>query len=311
MAEKKQLLIIEDLGTSKEDVQQLVAQAELPYELIWNQNSARADSVEALVTVKKTIGKDLLNKYPKLKVIAVAFTGFDSVDIEVANKKGIAVYNVPAYSTNSVSELAIALTISLLRKIPEVQSALHNDDWAVPPGLELAGRTVGVLGTGTIGLTVAKVFKALNCKLIGWSRTQKDEFKQLGGRYIADKKEFFTQADIVSVHLPHNKETEGIVGADELSAMKKSAYIVNTARGPIIDEKALINSLKEGAIAGAGIDVFAQEPINRDNELLDLDNVVLTPHIAFKTEEALERRAKVTVRNLNDFLNGVKTNQVN
>src|SRR5699024_3687310 len=186
---EKQLLIVEDLGVPKEEVQQFVEQADLPYKLIWDGQSANADSVEALVTVKKAIGKDELKKYPNLKVIAVAFTGFDSVDMEAADKKGVAVYNVPAYSTNSVAELTIALTISLLRKIPEVQGALYNDELNLAPGIELAGRTVGVLGTGTIGLTVAKVFRALNCKVIGWSRTEKDEFKQLGGRYVSNKKE--------------------------------------------------------------------------------------------------------------------------
>ena len=172
------------------------------------------------------------------------------------------------------------------------------------------GKTVGILGTGEIGIATAKVFKALGCKLIGWSRSHNEAFKALGGEYISDKQAFFAAADIVSVHLPLNKHTQGIVGKEELAAMKQTAILINTARGPIVNEADLINALEQKEIAGAGIDVYAQEPINPDNKLLQFDNIVLTPHVAFKTKEALIRRMEITVKNIADFHDNKKDNRV-
>src|SRR5690625_3023510 len=244
-------------------------------------------------------------------MIAVAFTGYDSVDLEYCKTHNIAVYNVPAYATSSVTELVIGLVISLLREIPKSNEIIRSGKWKLKPGLELSGKTVGILGTGTIGINTAKIFKALGCSLIGWSRTEQEEFKDLGGEYISDKQAFFGEADIVSIHLPYNEATENIVGAAELKAMKKTGFLINTARGPIVDEPALIEALQNKEIAGAGLDVFVQEPIDPDNELLNLKNVVLTPHVAYKTEEALKRRAATTVDNIVDFSKGKKGNSVN
>lgn len=133
----------------------------------------------------------------------------------------------------------------------------------------------------------------------------------MGGKYIADKNEFLGEVDVLSIHVPNNKHTRGLIGAAELKAMKKTAFIVNTARGPIINEKELIQALKAKQIAGAALDVYEEEPIHPDNELLKLDNVILTPHIAYKTEEALQRRAKVTAQNIRDYGDDKKENRVN
>lgn len=310
MADKKQLLILEDLGIPKADFVGHAMNADLPYEIVWEEDSADPEKVEALVTVKKKIDAKLLKKFPNVSFIGVAFTGYDSVDLKACKEKEIAVYNVPAYSTDSVTELTVGLSIALLREIPRVQNRLLNGKWDTAPGIELAGKTIGIFGTGKIGITVAKVFKALNCELIAWSRSEQSEFTDLGGRYISDKNEFFSRADIISVHVPLNENTKGIIGKEELNQMKESAYIINTARGPIIDETALIETLKTKRIAGAALDVYAQEPVDPDNELLQLDNVILTPHIAFKTQEALQRRAEVTVKNAVAFLSGSDKNRV-
>lgn len=310
MSQQKQILLIEELGTPKAQFEKNVKQSKLNYEIIWEESAATKERVEVLVMVKRKLDKDYLQQFPNLKMIAVAFTGYDAVDIDYCHQQGIAIYNVPSYSTNSVVELAIGLTIAVLRDIGIGNTLIRNQGWALKPGIELHGKTVGILGTGEIGIATAKVFKALGCKLIGWSRSENEAFKALGGEYISDKQALFAAADIVSVHLPLNKHTQGIVGKEELTAMKQTAILINTARGPIVNESDLINALEQKDIAGAGIDVYAQEPINHDNKLLQFNNVVLTPHVAFKTEEALIRRMEITVKNITDFNKGAKDNRV-
>lgn len=310
MSDKKQILVVEDLGVSKSTFESIVEKSELGYEVIWEEGLASPSQVEVIVTVKRAVGQAMLTKFFNVKMVAVAFTGFDSVDIDVCQKKDIAVYNVPAYSTNAVVELTLGLTIALLREIPIANRMIHDKEWNLKPGLELFGKTVGILGTGKIGIATAKIFKAFGCEAVGWSRTENEEFKAIGGVYISDKQAFFAAADIVSIHLPLNKYTHGIVSSKELSVMKETAFLVNTARGPIIDEDELIAALQSKKIAGAALDVFAQEPINKDNKLLELDNVILTPHIAYKTEEALKRRVEVTVSNIVNFVQGNNINRV-
>lgn len=311
MDQSKQILILEDLRIPKTNFHDFIEKANLDYHLIWETTKAKPERVEVLINVKQRIDQSLIDQYPNLKMIAVAFTGYDSIDLEYCDKKGIAVYNVPAYSTRSVTELVLGLSISLSRKIPLSDQLIRSGKWDLKPGLELYGKTVGIMGTGKIGINTAKIFKALGCELIAWSRSEKEEFKKLGGKYISDKKDFFKQADLISIHLPFNENTKHIVGESELKSMKKSAFLINTARGPIIDEEALLQILKEKRIAGAGLDVFTEEPISKNNELLKLENVVLTPHIAYKTEEALERRAKVTVENILHYNQNNSENRVN
>lgn len=311
MTNQKEILIVEDLGIPHKNFENLSKEKQVDYKLIWEKSAANFSKVEIIINVKKTLDQDFLQQFPNLKLIAVAFTGYDSVDLKYCKENNISVYNVPAYSTNAVTELAIGLAIALLREIPKSNEIIRSEKWNLKPGLELFGKTIGILGTGKIGINTARVFKALGCELIGFSRTERQEFKDLGGKYISDKLEFFGKADIISVHLPANEKTKNTVGKEELKAMKKTAFIINTARGAIIDEKALIQSLENNEIAGAGIDVFEKEPISAANKLLKLNNTVLTPHIAYKTEEALQRRAEVTIKNILDFTNHIEENKVN
>ena len=310
MPQQKQILIIDDLLTPQENFENSAEKANLNYEIVWDEKAATPHKVEVIVTVLKKLGKEYLQQFPNLKMIAVAFTGYDSVDMEYCKEHGIAIYNVPKYSTNSVVELAIGLTIAVLREITFGNEIIRNEKWSFKPGIELFGKTVGIMGTGEIGVATAKIFKAFGCEVIGWSRSENEAFKALGGTYIADKQAFFTTVDIVSVHLPLNKDTKGIIGQEELSAMKPTAIIINTARGAIINETDLITALEQKQIAGAGLDVFEKEPIDSNNKLLKMDNVVLTPHVAYKTEEALNRRMEVTVKNIADFGDGKKDNRV-
>jgi len=310
MSSQKQILIFENPGLSKASVAGTFRDAGFSHALIWEEGETNPGEVEYIITVKKPLNATVLMKYPNVKMIAVAFTGFDSVDLNYCRKNNIAVYNVPAYSTNAVVELAIGLTISVLRDIPLAYNTIHSNGWDLKPGLELNGKTVGIVGTGKIGRTAARVFKAFGCDVIGWSRSHNEEFIELGGEYVTDIKQLFSSADIVSIHLPLNEHTKGMIGSKELGAMKGTAYLINTARGPIVDEKELIRVLDDKKIAGAGLDVFEQEPLPPDSPLLGLDNVVLTPHIAYKTEEAIQRRVQVTVENLKRFMDKDGVNRV-
>jgi len=307
MSNQKQILILEDLGIPLVDFQKITSQSELNFDFI-SDNHISAN-VEGIITIKTTVDKQLIEKYPNLKFIAVAFTGYDCVDLSICKQKNISVFNVPAYSTNSVAELAVGLAISLLREIPTAINIVQSGKWNLKPGLELSGKKIGILGTGEIGTTTAKYFKTFGCEIVGWSRSEREEFKKYGA-YTNDLIEFFSSVDIVSVHLPLNELTKDIIGEKELSSMKSSAYIINVARGPIIDKNALYNILNEEKIAGAAIDVFDQEPLEATSPFLQLSNIILTPHIAYKTEEALIRRAKITIGNIVHFIKGEPTNVV-
>jgi len=307
MSNQKQILILEDLGIPLVDFQKITSQSELNFDFI-SDNHISAN-VEGIITIKTTVDKQLIEKYPNLKFIAVAFTGYDCVDLSICKQKNISVFNVPAYSTNSVAELAVGLAISLLREIPTAINIVQSGKWNLKPGLELSGKKIGILGTGEIGTTTAKYFKTFGCEIVGWSRSEREEFKKYGA-YTNDLIEFFSSVDIVSVHLPLNILTKSMIGEKELSSMKSSAYIINVARGPIIDKNALYNILNEEKIAGAAIDVFDQEPLEATSPFLQLSNIILTPHIAYKTEEALIRRAKITIGNIVHFIKGEPTNVV-
>lgn len=304
---QKQILLLQNLGIPHEEFRKKTEN--LNYTFISDEKNATPTAVEIIITITTAVDKKVLEKYPNLKMVAVAFTGFDVVDMEACQEKNIAVYNVPTYATNSVAELAVGLAIALLREIPHADQIVKNQKWNINPGFDLANKTIGIAGTGTIGIATAKLFKAFGCKLIGWSKTVRKEFEKIGGNYVT-KKELFAQADIVSIHLPLNDHTRASIGKEEFEAMKKSAFLINTARGPIVHEMELIKALKENKIAGAALDVFENEPIKPDNELLKLNNVILTPHIAYKTHEALQRRAEVTIQNIEDFLKGEKGNRV-
>lgn len=307
MSYQKQILILEDLGIPRTNFEKITTLSKLKYDFV-NENHI-STNVEGIITIKTTVDQQLIEKYPNLKFIAVAFTGYDCVDLDICNQKNISVFNVPAYSTNSVAELAVGLAISLLREIPKASNIVQSGKWNLKPGLELSGKKIGILGTGEIGTTTAKYFKTFGCEIIGWSKSEREEFKKYG-TYTNDLIKFFSCADIISIHLPLNEITKGIVGEKELSSMKSNAYLLNVARGPIIDKNALFNILNEEQIAGAAIDVFDQEPLETNSPFLQLSNIILTPHIAYKTEEALIRRAQISIDNIVHFVNGEPINTV-
>ncbi len=241
-----------------------------------------------------------------LKFINVAFTGVDHVDLECCKKHGIKVSNAAGYSTEAVSELAVGLAVALLRDFPKMDSntrALKTRNNFL--GTELHGKTVGIIGTGSIGLATAKIFKAFGCKIIAYSRTEKN----IEGITYLSLAQVFEQSDIISLHIPANSETKGLIRKDLLSKMKPTAIIINTARGPIMDNNALAELLIENKIAGAGIDVYENEPpLPENHPLLNAPNTILLPHVGYASKEAMQKRFVIVRSNLNAYLNGKQEN---
>ncbi|MDA3812234.1 MAG: NAD(P)-dependent oxidoreductase [Spirochaetaceae bacterium] len=242
---------------------------------------------------------------PDLKLVAVAFTGVDHVAVQTCREKGISVCNASGYSTINVAELTVGLMIDVLRNVTRLDPVTRKGgtkDGLV--GFDLSGKTVGIIGTGAIGMQVAKLLKGFDCKILGFNKGKKTAAPELGIEYTS-LDELLIQSDIVTLHCPLNETTRGLIGDTQFSMMKNSAYIINCARGPVIDTKALVTALKTGKIAGAGIDVFDTEPpLQTDYELLKLENAILTPHIAFATKEAFLRRADIVTDNIFCWIDG-------
>lgn len=240
-----------------------------------------------------------------LKMLDVAFTGIDHVALDTCKEKGIMICNAAGYSTQCVAELAIGLTIACLRKMPACETATRNGGVGGPlRGREIGGRTVGIVGTGAIGTMTARLFQAFGAKVIAYSRTVRPEVEAMGVAYVS-LEELMARSDIVSIHVPNNQETKGLISKERIAAMKPSALLINVARGAIVDNAALAEALNKSKLAGAGIDVFDMEPpIPEDYPLLHAKNTVLTPHVAFATDESMLRRAEIVFQNVEAYLAG-------
>lgn len=244
--------------------------------------------------------REVLEKCENVKMLAVAFTGLDHVDLKYCEERGIKVQNCAGYATTAVAELTFGLLLDLCRNIGKCDTAARNGGTkAGLIGFELEGRTMGIVGTGAIGARVAKLAAAFGMDVIAYSRTPG---KVAGVRYVS-LEELLAQADVVSLHVPLTDETRGMIGAEELALMKKTAVLVNTARGPMVDTKALADALNSGRIAGAAIDVFdAEPPLDADEPLINAKNTVVTPHVAFATDESMIKRAEIEFRNIAEFI---------
>lgn len=244
--------------------------------------------------------REVLEKCENVKMLAVAFTGLDHVDLKYCEERGIKVQNCAGYATTAVAELTFGLLLDLCRNIGKCDTAARNGGTkAGLIGFELEGRTMGIVGTGAIGARVAKLAAAFGMDVIAYSRTPG---KVAGVRYVS-LEELLAQADVVSLHVPLTDETRGMIGAEELALMKKTAVLVNTARGPVVDTKALADALNSGRIAGAAIDVFDKEPpLDADEPLINAKNTVVTPHVAFATDESMIKRAEIEFRNIAEFI---------
>lgn len=271
----------------------------------------RSKDVDILMIANNPYPAEVIEKLENTKFINVAFTGVDHVDSKASKDKGIAIANASGYATTAVAELALGLTLDLFRGISTGNEDIRKENFPGPfQGREIKGKTVGIVGTGHIGLETAKLFKAFGANLIGYNRSENQEAKDLGIEYVT-LDDLLAQADIVSVHLPLTDDTRHLLNKDKLSLMKDNAVIINVARGPIIDDAALTELLNDGKIAGAGIDVFDGEPpLPEDYPLLSAKNAILTPHVGFLSDEAMELRAQIAFENTTAFIEGNPQNIV-
>lgn len=276
-----------------------------------NELYERSKDADIVMIANNPYPAEVIERLENTKFINVAFTGFDHVNSKASKDKGIAIANASGYATTAVAELALGLTLDLFRAITKGNDDIRNANFPGPfQGREIKGKTVGIVGTGHIGLETAKLFKAFGANLIGYNRSEKQEAKDLGVELV-ELDELLQRSDIVSVHLPLNDETKHLLNKDKLSLMKDSAVIINVARGPIIDDAALADLLNDGKIAGAGIDVFDGEPpLPADYPLLSAKNAILTPHVGFLSDEAMELRAQIAFENTKAFIDGKPQNIV-
>ncbi|MEM0096009.1 MAG: glyoxylate reductase [Candidatus Bathyarchaeia archaeon] len=272
----------------------------------------KARDVDALVTLlSDKIDSEVFDAAPKLKIIAQMAVGYDNIDVAEATKRGIYVTNTPGVLTETTADFAWALLMAIARRVVEADKYVRSGQWKVSwhpsmmLGRDVHGATLGILGAGRIGTAVARRAKGFNMKIIYYDviPMPPEVEKELGARRV-DLDTLFREADFLSIHVPLTKETYHIVNEEKLRLMKKTAYIINTSRGPVVDEKALYKALKEGWIAGAALDVFEQEPTPMDNPLLKLDNIVVAPHIASASYETRSKMAEMVAENLVAFFEG-------
>ena len=258
----------------------------------------RAEGAEVIIESNIPLRKDFLDACPNLKMLSIAFTGLDHIDMEECKRRGIIVKNAAGYSTEAVAELAIAMMVDVYRKVVENDKITREcQRKGIMPGREIGGKTVGVIGMGNIGQRVAKIANAYGCKVLAWNRTP----KTVEGVTFVDKETLLKESDIVTLHIALNNETRDFITARELKLMKPSAILINTARGPVVNEQALADALKSGIIAGAATDVYGTEPpLKADHPLFDAPNLTMLPHIGFATEEAFILRLGIVVQNIID-----------
>jgi glycerate dehydrogenase len=283
-----------------------------------NEIVARTQEAEIILTNKTPLTAAALDQLPKLRYIGVLATGYNVVDVEAARKRGIPVTNVPAYGTYSVSQFVFAMLLELVQQVGKHASAVAEGEWMTSPDfcftrsplIELAGKTMGLIGLGQIGKQTAVIARAfgMNVIAVGSGRRAPEPIE---GIEWVDLPELLKRADVVSLHCPLTPETSQMINRERLGLMKPTAYLINTSRGPIIAEEDLAEALHAGKLAGAALDVLSEEPPRQDNPLLRAPNCIVTPHIAWATREARSRLIDTAVDNVRQFLAGTPLNVVN
>lgn len=310
------IVILESLGISQETLQEYIQQLQQMGHTVtaYERNDDIAVQIEEatdadiLIIANMPLKGEVIRSCKQLKYINVAFTGVDHVDLEAAKQCGIKVSNASGYSNDAVAELTICMMLSLLRNVKQVEQRCRNGGTKEGlVGCELNGKTVGIIGTGVIGSRVAQLCRAFGCNVIAYNgfshKESTDEITYL------PMKQLMEQADIVSLHCPVTEQSRGLINEETLSYMKPTAYLINEARGAVVDSMALAKALNEGTIAGACVDVFEIEPpIPSDHPLLQAKNMMVTPHIAFATKESMIKRADIVFDNVTSFLLGEQKN---
>jgi phosphoglycerate dehydrogenase-like enzyme len=251
----------------------------------------------------------LLRALPDLEYISQTGNHVYHVDLEAATRQGIVVSLAPG--GNSTTELAFGLMLAVMRRIPQTDRAMRRGEWPLVLGYVLKDKTLGILGLGRIGAEVAAIARAFGMKVIAWGPTLTAERAAESAATYLPLEDVLQRADVVSVHLALSDQSRRLLDESRLRLMKKSAYLVNTARGAIVDETALVKVLKENAIAGAALDVFVEEPLPKNHPLLELDNVVLAPHLGWPTDLSFEHFAENAVTNILDYMDGKLTRALN
>ena len=271
----------------------------------------RAHDADVIMIANMPLKGEVIRACKNLKFINVAFTGVDHVDLAAAKEMGVKVSNASGYSTQSVAELALGMMLSLLRNVPQVEErcrAGKTKDGLV--GTELKGKTVGIVGAGAIGQNTGRLCKAFGCKVIAYNHRPKQAAEGTIDEFV-DLDTLTREADIISLNCPLNDSTRGMFDAERIAMMKKTAILINVARGPVVDSRALADALNEGRIAGAGIDVFETEPpLDVNHPLLHTPNTIVTPHVAFASKESMALRAQIVFDSLDSFLAGKQVNVI-
>jgi D-3-phosphoglycerate dehydrogenase len=274
---------------------------------------SRVEGADIVIVGRYGFSEKVFLAAKNLKMISVWQTGYDHINIKAATEKGVIVSNVPDYAYDSVAEMVFAFILNLMRKVHLADMGLRNGnfDWRNYIGNQLMGKTIGVVGIGSIGTRVIQIAHGFNMNVIAYSdHPNNNEARKLGVKFV-DLDTLLKESNVISLHVPLTSETEHMIGTKEFARMKKSAILINTARGKIVDEDALIIALKNKQIGGAGLDVFEREPLPLNSQLLEFENVALTPHVAFLSHESLDECTRVCVQNVEKFIEGKPQNVAN
>ena len=311
------IVLLESLGVSGQVLQKHVQKLEKMGHTFtaYEKNTDPAAQLEKMkdadvvMLANMPLAESAVNGAENLKFIDVAFTGVDHIPVAAAKKRGIAVSNASGYATQAVAELCISFMIQLLRNVEKTEKSCRSGGTkAGLIGNLLCGKTVGIVGAGAIGKKTAALCKAFGCTVIAYNRSKVSDPSI--DRQVS-LEELLAESDIVSLHVPLTDATKGLIGKEQLAQMKKTAFLINTARGGVADQDALAEALREGQIAGAALDVFDKEPpLPEDHPLLHTPNTIVTPHIGFASEESLEQRADIVFENLYSWLDGKQINAV-
>lgn len=273
-------------------------------------------NAEVILCNKTHLPVEVLEQCPFLRYIGLFATGYNNIATRRAAELGITVCNAPDYSTDAVAQFAFALLLELVSRVGEYAESVRRGDWIgsgdftyyLQPMFELAGKTMGIIGFGSIGKRIAVLARAFKMEVLVYTRTPKASTEE--GIHYVTLEELLRQSDAVSIHAPLTDQTRGLLNAERIAWMKPTAYVINTARGPIIDEAALADALKDGRLAGAGLDVLSREPMRADNPLIGVENCIITPHIAWKPTETRRRLFEIVADNLRAYQQGEPKNVV-
>jgi len=273
---------------------------------------SRLKDADATITYWTIINKNVFDSCPNLKYVGLAQTGFNTIDLETASEKDAVVTNVPIYGTDTVAEFVMGQLLACCRKTVQLDKTIRGGKFFdnTLRGKDLNGKTMGVIGYGKIGSRIGEIAKAFKMKVVYWDKEKLPAEREKGAEY-RELTDLLKESDFISINLLLNEETKGLINQERLALMKPEAIIVNAARGPIIDETALIEALKEKRIGGAALDVFETEPLSPDSPLLNLDNILLSAHHAWYSDGAIERLNTTVLENLKNYLAGNVTNKVN